>query len=293
MKLSLVENLPRAHRAMLAASAAIASGTSAHLVTNVEARTACLVGAIACSAYALSVMYDDAHKRLMDSTFFELIEESIGRRRAHVCVRAILSDHLATTTVTTAVAAYQLPRPIVAAGVSTLLMLFFWRASLAPFATRDWRAATIVRTTAITGLLMMTWCGTRCLARSLRVRPRTWQEAFPAVLGVLGRIVACGHQVRRRRATHVLVIVSLYTLMMALLIAVATVHATPIGMLRLTLQVLMAFIGLLIVLFDLGRRSRYRIEFVSALLGGKRWRKLCGPTNEPRQPRMRSARRAL
>ena len=65
---------------------------------------------------------------------------------------------------------------------------------------------------------------------------------------------------------HVLVIVSLYTLLMSALIAVALAHATPMGIARLGLQILIVVIGLLIVFFDFGSRSPFRIEFVSALL---------------------------
>lgn len=249
---------------MLAASAAIASGTSARLVTNAEARTACLAGAIACGAYALSVIHDDARKRLLNSTFFELIEESFGRHRAQLCVRAILFDHLATTTGMTAVAAYQVPRPFVAAGVSILLMLCFWRASLIPFASRDWRAATIVRTTAISGLLMMTWCGSRCLFTRRRMQKR-WFALFPRFLGLLGGLVVLRHRMRRRRVANTLVIVSLYSLLLMSLGCIALAHPSPMRLARLGLEVIVVVTGLLIVFIDLDPRSSYRIEFVNAL----------------------------
>ncbi len=277
MKISLVQTLPRPHRAMLAASAAIASGTSARLVTNVEARTACLAGAIACGTYALNAIYFDARKRLVDSTFFELIEESFGRHRAQLCIRAILFDHLATTTVTTAVAAYQLPRPILAAGVSILLMLCLWRASLVPFASRDWRAATIVRTTAISGLLMMTWCGSRCLFTRRRM-PQRWFALFPRFLGMLGGLVMLRHRMRRRRLANTLVIVSLYSLLLVSLGCITLAHPSPMRLARLGLEVIVVVTGLLIVFFDLDPQSSYRMEFVNALLSRVR-------TSTPRRGR--------
>ena len=58
----------------------------------------------------------------------------------------------------------------------------------------------------------------------------------------------------------------LYTLLLGALIAVALAHATPMGMARLGLQVFIVVIGLLIVFFDFGPRSTYRIEFITALM---------------------------
>jgi hypothetical protein len=250
---------------MLVASAAVAIATFARLVKGADARSACLAGAIVCGAFALSVIYDDARRRLLDSTFFELIQERFGRQRAQLFVRAIVFDHLATTCVVTVLVAYHLRRPILAAGVAILLMLCCWRAALVPFASRDWRAATIVRTTAISGLLLMTWCGTRCLGARERTRER-WLAVFPCLLGSIGWMVALRDRLRRRPVANALLIISLYALLLMALACLALAHPSLLRLTRLSLHVAIVILGLLIVFYDFAPRSRFRADFVSGLM---------------------------
>jgi hypothetical protein len=266
MKNQMLQLVPRPQRAMLAASSALASGTCARVVTNTEARVACIAMAVVLGACALHLMYGDASSVLRSSTLYDLILDTFGDRRAQTCVSVIVLDHLLTTTASAALIAYHVPKLPLAASGAILLVAVMWRGTFLPLGSTDTRAATIVRSTAISGLLAMSWCGTRCLARPFARRHRTWQQAFPKLLGVLGTIVAVREGIRRRRATHVMVIVSLYTLLMSALIGIALAHATPMGMARLGLQILIVAIGLLIVFFDFGSRSPFRMEFVSALL---------------------------
>jgi hypothetical protein len=218
MKLLTIETLPRAHRAMLVASAAVAIATFARLVKGADARSACLAG-------------------------------------------AIVFDHLATTCVVTELVAYHLRRPILAAGVAILLMLSCWRAALVPFASRDWRAATIVRTTAISGLLLMTWCGTRCLGARER-----WLAVFPCLLGSIGWMVALRDRLRRRPVANALLIISLYALLLMALACLALAHPSLLRLTRLSLHVAIVILGLLIVFYDFAPRSRFRADFVSGLM---------------------------
>jgi hypothetical protein len=257
--------LPRPQRALIAATSALASGACARAVTSTEARIACIATAVVLGACALHLVYGDATKVLRNSTLYGLIQDSFGDRRAQLCVRVIVLDHLAMTTATAALVAHHVPNLPLAASAGILLVAIMWRGTILPIGSRDMRAATIVRATTISGLLAMSWCGTRCLARPFARRHQQWQASFPKLLGLLGSLVALRENVRRRRLTHVLVIVSLYTLLMSALIAVAIVHTTPIGIARLSLQILIVLIGLLIVFFDFGPRSRFRTEFVSVL----------------------------
>jgi hypothetical protein len=196
----------------------------------------------------------------------QLINDVFGERRAHVCVTLILLDHLATTTASAALLVHHLPRLWLAAAASILLTAVLWRGTFLPIGTRDIRAAMIVRTTAISGLLAMTWCGTRCLTRPRSTTNHRWRNVFPRSLGLLGVMVAFRDTVRRRHAAHALMILSLYTLLLSALITVALVHETPMGIARLGLQILIVVIGLLIVFFDFAPRSRYRREFITALI---------------------------
>jgi hypothetical protein len=265
VKTVMLEIMPRPCRALLTASGALASGTCARAVTSSEARVALIATAVVLGACALHILYGDASAVLRNSTLYDLIHATFGDRRAQVCVSVIVLDHLTTTAATAALIAHHLPKLPLAASASILLIAVLWRGTLFPVGSHDARAATIVRATAISGLLAMSWCGTQCLARPFASRHRTWQQMFPKLLGLLGTIVAFRENVRRRRATHVLLIVSLYTLLMSALIAIAFAHLTPVGIARLSLQILIVVIGLLIVFFDFGARSPFRIEFLSAL----------------------------
>jgi hypothetical protein len=274
MTLQLFDLVPRPHRAMLAASSALASGTCARAVASTEARIACIATALVLGACALHLMYSDVSNVVRSSTLYELIHDTFGERRDQACVRLIVLDHLLTTTASAALILHHVPTLSLAASAAMLLVAVMWRGTLFPIGSNDARAATIIRATAISGLLTMSWCGTRCLTQPFARRHRTWQKAFPKLLGLFGRLVVARETIRRRRATHALMIVSLYTLLMAGLIAAATVHATPIGIARLSLQILTVVIGLLIVFVDFGVRSRYRMEFVSALRSAASSRKV-------------------